>query len=101
MWRDSIRNIVVIFQTKILRIVGFYVRRSASEREIFGHNSDHLIFATHQFNITITRAQNNNFGKQTRMELDIYLNMSHCRNVSTMSLWQWVFVNVYFSVRQH
>ena len=31
-WRsgtDSIRNIVVIFQTNILRIVGFYVRHSA------------------------------------------------------------------------
>ena len=26
MWKDSIRNIVVIFQTTILRIVGFYVR---------------------------------------------------------------------------
>ena len=31
MWKDSIRNIVVIFQTNILRIVGFYVRRSAIE----------------------------------------------------------------------
>ena len=30
MWKDSIRNIVVIFQTTILGIVGFYVRRSAS-----------------------------------------------------------------------
>ena len=30
MWKDSIRNIVVIFQTKILRIVVFYVRRSAN-----------------------------------------------------------------------
>ena len=29
MFKDSIRNIVVIFQTTILRIVGFYVRRSA------------------------------------------------------------------------
>ena len=29
MWKDSIRNIVVIFQTTILRYVGFYVRRSA------------------------------------------------------------------------
>ena len=29
MWKDSIRNIVVIFQTTILRIFGFYVRRSA------------------------------------------------------------------------
>ena len=29
MWKDSIRNIVVIFQITILRIVGFYVRRSA------------------------------------------------------------------------
>ena len=29
MWKDSIRNIVVIFQTTILRIVGFYVRHSA------------------------------------------------------------------------
>ena len=29
MWKDSIRNIVVIFQTTILRLVGFYVRRSA------------------------------------------------------------------------
>ena len=29
MRKDSIRNIVVIFQTTILRIVGFYVRRSA------------------------------------------------------------------------
>ena len=30
MWKDSIRNIVVIFQTNILRIVGFYVRHSAN-----------------------------------------------------------------------
>ena len=29
MWKDSIRNIVVIFQPNILRIVGFYVRHSA------------------------------------------------------------------------
>ena len=29
MWKDSNRNIVVIFQTNILRIVGFYVRHSA------------------------------------------------------------------------
>jgi hypothetical protein len=30
MWKDSIRNIVIIFQTTILRFVGFYVRRSAN-----------------------------------------------------------------------
>ena len=30
MWKDSIRNNVVIFQTTILRIVGFYVRHSAT-----------------------------------------------------------------------
>ena len=30
MWKDSIRNIVVIFQPSILRIVGFYVRHSAN-----------------------------------------------------------------------
>ena len=29
MWKDSIRNIVVIFQPNVLRIVGFYVRHSA------------------------------------------------------------------------
>ena len=29
MWKDSIRNTVVIFQPNILRIVGFYVRHSA------------------------------------------------------------------------
>ena len=29
MWKDSIRNIVVIFQPNILRIFEFYVRRSA------------------------------------------------------------------------
>ena len=29
MWKNSIRNIVVIFQPNILRIVGFYVRHSA------------------------------------------------------------------------
>ena len=33
MWKDSIRNIVVIFQTNILRIVGFYVRYSANAFE--------------------------------------------------------------------
>ena len=31
MWKDSIRNIVVIFQTTILRFVGFYVRRLAND----------------------------------------------------------------------
>ena len=30
MWKDSNRNIVVIFQPNILRIVGFYVRHSAN-----------------------------------------------------------------------
>jgi hypothetical protein len=30
MWKDSIKNIVVIFQPNILRIVGFYVRHSAT-----------------------------------------------------------------------
>ena len=30
MWKDSIRNIVVIFQPNILRIVGFYVRHWAN-----------------------------------------------------------------------
>ena len=30
MWKDSIRNIVAIFQTTILRFVGFYVRRLAT-----------------------------------------------------------------------
>jgi hypothetical protein len=34
MWKDSIRNIVVIFQTTILRFVGFYVRRSANQEQI-------------------------------------------------------------------
>ena len=29
MWKESNRNIVVIFQPNILRIVGFYVRHSA------------------------------------------------------------------------
>ena len=28
-WKDSVRNIVVIFQTNILRIVRFYARHSA------------------------------------------------------------------------
>ena len=31
MWKDSIRKIVVIFQTTILRIVGLYVRQMASD----------------------------------------------------------------------
>ena len=30
MWKDSFRNIVVIFQTTILIIVGFYVKRLAN-----------------------------------------------------------------------
>ena len=33
MWKDSNRNIVVIFQPNILRIVGFYVRHSAIEKK--------------------------------------------------------------------
>ena len=31
MWKDSIGNIVAIFQLNILRIVGFYVRHSDKE----------------------------------------------------------------------
>ena len=31
MWKDSNRNIVVIFQPNVLKIVGFYVRHSAKE----------------------------------------------------------------------
>ena len=34
MWKDSNRNIVVIFQPNILRIVGFYVRHSAFELSV-------------------------------------------------------------------
>ena len=30
-WKDFVRNIVVIIQTNIFRIVGFYVRHSASD----------------------------------------------------------------------
>ena len=37
MWKDSIRNIVVIFQPNILRIVGFYVRHSATVISHFLH----------------------------------------------------------------
>ena len=33
MWKDSIRNIVVIFQPNIVRIVGFYVRHLANDKE--------------------------------------------------------------------
>jgi hypothetical protein len=42
MWTASIRNVVVIFQTTILRFFGFYVRRSANvfvSKEIFPENS--------------------------------------------------------------
>ena len=38
MWKDSIRNIVVIFQPNILRIVRFYVRHSAIGWIRFGNN---------------------------------------------------------------
>ena len=38
MWKDSIRKIVVIFQTTILRIAGFYVRRSAHDVSFFKQN---------------------------------------------------------------
>ena len=31
MWKYSIRNVVVIFQDTILRVVGFYVRRSSND----------------------------------------------------------------------
>ena len=34
MWKDSIRNIVAIFQPNILRIVGFYVRHLANMIEL-------------------------------------------------------------------
>ena len=34
MWKDSIRNIVVICQPNILKIVGFYVRHSAMESDL-------------------------------------------------------------------
>ena len=37
MWKESNRNIVVIFQPNILRIVGFYVRHSAIESLIGIH----------------------------------------------------------------
>ena len=56
MWKDSIRNIVVIFQTNILRTVGFYVRHSANVLvstsmlfcvfqilSVFGQNFDTLL----------------------------------------------------------
>ena len=38
MWKDSIRNIVVIFQPNILRSVGFYVRHSANIMYFFPNN---------------------------------------------------------------
>ena len=34
MWKDSNRNIVVIFQPNILRIVGFYVRHWAMMKNL-------------------------------------------------------------------
>jgi hypothetical protein len=40
MWKNSIRNIVVIFQTTILRIVGFYVRRSSNETLLIFLNNE-------------------------------------------------------------
>ena len=40
MWKDSVRNIVVIFQTNILRIVGFYVRHSAPVNIFSSLNGD-------------------------------------------------------------
>ena len=40
MWKDSIRNIVVIFQPNFLRIVRFYVRHSASVSPLFSSHSD-------------------------------------------------------------
>ena len=36
MWKDSIRNIVVIFQTTILRIVGFFVNPSPFSHSAIG-----------------------------------------------------------------
>ena len=42
MWKDSIRNIVVIFQLNILRIVGFYVRHSAKVWAHFYSNKNKI-----------------------------------------------------------
>ena len=50
MWKDSIRNIVVIFQPNILRIVGFYVRHSADVNSVIKY----LIFASSSI-ITVWR----------------------------------------------
>ena len=36
MWKDSIRNIVAIFHTTILKIVGFYVRHLAQVFIVLG-----------------------------------------------------------------
>ena len=60
MWKDSIRNIVVIFQTKILRNVGFYVRRSAND---FVFVSYFLLITTCP-NVLIARLLCNDFGQQ-------------------------------------
>ena len=44
MWKESNRNIVVIFQPNILRIVGFYVRHSAN---VLVYPYLFLVFSTH------------------------------------------------------
>ena len=46
MWKDSIRNIVVIFQTTILRIVGSYVRHSAIVKPLTTYHATLLKFHT-------------------------------------------------------
>ena len=47
MWKDSIRNIVVILQPNILRIVGFYVRHSATVQI---YKKGFILFSAKYFN---------------------------------------------------
>ena len=51
MWKDSISNIVVIFQHNILRIVGFYVRHLASVLQFLGCLGSHGSREKSSFNL--------------------------------------------------
>ena len=66
MWKDSNRNIVVIFQPTILRSVGFYVRHSAIDaalNSIF-HNLEFISQHVHFLDAKIGAANRKTTGKK-------------------------------------
>ena len=87
MWKESNRNIVVIFQPNILRIVGFYVRHSELNQQIADKKAHHFL-GLDQFLDILMSASEYKFVLQSIKHLEIVLNLEN--GVLSYSMWKLV-----------